>query len=243
LIGNQDGKDMNKPRPVFLLAGGRQAARVSPDPLIQAVFRECDKASPVVAYIGTAHGDDHRFFSFMANFLIKAGAAEVDLALISPEKADLKKARETLSSADMVYVGGGDVNEGIRILERKNMINYVQSLYENGKPFFGVSAGAIMLAKKWVRWRDPDDDSTAELFPCLGFAPIICDTHGEQENWEELKVALKLANEGEKGYGIISGTALKVLPTGEAQAMGGSIQQFVFQKGKVNRLSDIQPTS
>jgi peptidase E len=233
---------MNKPKPVFLLAGGRQAVRVSPDPLIQTVFRECGGASPVVAYIGTAHRDDPRFFSFMANFLIGAGAFKVNHALISPEKADLKKARETLSSADMVYVGGGDVDKGMRILEKKNMIDYVQSLYENGKLFFGVSAGAIMLAKKWVRWRDADDDSTAELFPCLDLAPIICDTHGEQEDWEELKVALRLANEGEKGYGIISGTALKVFPTGEVQAMGGSIHRFVLQKGKVNRLSDIQPS-
>jgi cyanophycinase-like exopeptidase len=233
---------MNKPKPVFLLAGGRRAARVSPDPLIQAVFRECGAASPVIAYVGTAHGDDRGFFSFMANFLLEAGAARVNHALISPEKADLKNAQEILGSADMVYVGGGDVEEGIRTLKKKNMADYLRSLYENGKPFFGVSAGAIMLAKKWVRWRDPDDDSTAELFPCLGFASIICDTHGEQEDWEELKVALKLANEGEKGYGIVSGTALKVYPTGEVQAMGGPIHQFVLQKGKVNRISDIQPT-
>jgi dipeptidase E len=232
---------MNKPKPVFLLAGGRRVARVSPDPLIQAVFKECSITSPIVAYIGTAHGDDRGFFSFMANFLFEAGASKVNHALISPENADLKKAQETLSSADMVYVGGGDVEEGIRMLEKKNMIGFLRDLYENGKLFFGVSAGAIMMANKWVRWRDPDDDSTAELFPCLGFAPIICDTHGEQENWEELKVALKLADEGEKGYGIVSGAMLKVYPTGEVQAIGGSVHQFMLQKGKVNRLSDIQP--
>ena len=231
---------VNKPKPVFLLAGGRRAIHVSPDPLIQAVFRECGVASPVVAYVGTAHGDDRGFFSFMANFLLEAGAAKVNHALISQEKADLKKAQEILSSADAVYVGGGDVEEGIRILEKKGMVDYLRGLYENGKLFFGVSAGAIMLAKKWVRWRDPDDDSSAELFPCLGFAPIICDTHGEQA-WEELKVALKLADEGEKGYGIVSGTALKVFSTGEVHAMGGSIHQFILQKSKVIRISDIQP--
>ena len=139
-------------------------------------------------------------------------------------------------------MGGGDVDEGICVLEKKNMVGYLQSLYENGKLFFGVSAGAIMLAKKWVRWRDPEDDSTAELFPCLGVASIICDTHSEQDGWEELKMALKLANEGEKGYGIVSGTALKVYPTGEVQAIGGVVHQFIHQKGKVIRFSDIQPS-
>jgi dipeptidase E len=210
--------------------------------LIQAVFRECGVASPVVAYVGTAHGDDRGFFGFMAKYLFEAGAAEVNHALICPEKADLGKAQETLSSADMVYVGGGDVDEGIRILEKKNMVGYLRGLYENGKLFFGVSAGAIMLAEKWVRWRNPDDDSTAELFPCLGVASIICDTHSEQDGWEELKMALKLAEEGEKGYGIVSGTALKVYPAGEVQAIGGAVHQFIHQKGKVTRLSDIQPS-
>jgi len=239
---NQGWKKVNKPKPVFLLAGGRPVIRVSPDPLIQAVFGECRVSSPVVAYVGTAHGDDRGFFSFMAKFLFEAGAAKVNHVLICPEKADLKKAQEILSSADIVYVGGGDVDEGIRVLEKKNMVGYLRSLYENGKLFFGVSAGAIMLAKKWVRWRDPEDDSTAELFPCLGVASIICDTHSEQDGWEELKMALKLANEGEKGYGIVSGTALKVYPTGEVQAIGGVVHQFIHQKGKVVRFSDVQPS-
>ncbi len=233
---------MNKLKPVFLLAGGRRAVRVSPDPLIQAVFRECGVASPVVAYVGTAHGDDRGFFRLMSNFLFEAGAAKVNHALICPENADLKEARKILSSADAVYIGGGDVEEGMRVLEKKKMTDYLQGLYENGKLFLGVSAGAIMLTKKWVRWRNPDDDSTAELFPCLGFAPVICDTHGEQESWEELKMALKLAGEGEKGYGIVSGTALKVYSTSEVQAIGGPIHQFMHQKGKVNRLPNIKPT-
>jgi len=48
-----------------------------------------------------------------------------------------------------------------------------------------------MLSKEWIRWRDPDDDATAEFFPCLGIAPLICDTHGEQDGWEELQALFK----------------------------------------------------
>ena len=234
---------MNKPKPVFLLAGGRSAIRRSPDPLIQAVFRECGKAAPVVAYVGTAHGDDRNFFGFMANFLFEEGASMVNHALICPRDADIDKAKDYLDSADVVYVGGGDVDEGIRVLEKKNMASYLRRLYEDGKPFFGVSAGAIMLAKKWVRWRDSDDDSTAELFTCLGIAPVVCDTHAEQDDWEELKMALKLSEEDEKGYGIVSGTAIKVYPTGEVQAIGGAAYQSIRRRGEVVRLPDIQPLS
>jgi hypothetical protein len=99
-----------------------------------------------------------------------------------------------------------------------------------------------MLAKSWVRWKDPDDDSSAELFSCLGLAPIICDTHGEQDNWEELKAALKLSEDGEKGYGIVSGTAIKVYPNGKVEALGGAVNQFIRSEGKIVRLPDILPT-
>ena len=122
-------------------------------------------------------------------------------------------------------------------------MSFLQELYEQGKPFFGISAGSIMLAKSWVRWSNPDDDSTAELFPCLGLAPVICDTHGEQDGWEELKAGLKLAEDGQKGYGIVSGTAIKVYSDGRVEALGGVAHQFVRSEGKIVRLPDIQPTA
>jgi peptidase E len=56
------------------------------------------------------------------------------------------------------------------------MIDFLRNQYRKGKPFFGISAGSIMLAKNWVRWSDPQVDSSAELFPCLGISDLrqIC---------------------------------------------------------------------
>jgi peptidase E len=121
------------------------------------------------------------------------------------------------------------------------MVDFLFQLYQQGKPFFGVSAGSIMLAKEWVRWRDPDDDSTAELFPCLGFAPVICDTHDEENDWQELKAALKLAEDNVIGYGIVSGAAIKVFPDGKTEALGGAIYRYVHHGERVDRISDILP--
>jgi hypothetical protein len=124
------------------------------------------------------------------------------------------------------------------------MVGFLQGLYEKGKPFFGLSAGSIMLAETWIHWVDPDDDSMAELFPCLGFAPIICDTHGEEDDWEELRAALKLAEDGRKGYGIVSGTAIKVHPdSGNVEALGDAVHQFARREGRIVRLPDIMPIS
>ena len=139
--------------------------------------------------------------------------------MIAPPGADLKKARNILESADIVFISGGDVEAGMEILQEKNMIDFLTGLYRQGKPFFGISAGALMLAAKWVRWRDPDDDDSAELFDCLGFAPVICDAHDEQAGWEELQAALMLEKEGVKGYGLAAGSAIKVTHDGKVETI------------------------
>jgi cyanophycinase len=232
-----------KTKPVYLLAGGRAGSRRAPDPLIQAVFRESSILSPTVACVGTANGDSEEFFSRTASSFREAGASRVTHALITPEKADINKARDILKSADIIFVSGGDVERGMVVLEEKNMTGFLKELYSGGKPFFGLSAGSIMLAREWVRWRDPDDDSTAELFPCLGIAPVICDTHSEQDDWEELKMALKLEENNVRGYGIVSGTAIKVFSDGSVESLGGAVHQYLRHGRQIERISDILPVN
>jgi peptidase E len=232
---------MSDVKPVYLLAGRRQRGARGPDPVVRAVLRECGKSSPTIAYTGTANGDDAGFFSRMAGGFREAGAGKVSHALIAPEEADLKKARDILESADIVFVSGGDVDGGMRVLGEKDMTGFLAELHRQGKPFFGSSAGAIMLAKEWVRWPDPEDSSSAELFPCLGFAPVICDCHDEEGGWEELKAALGLKEDNVKGYGIPSGAAIRVSPDGVVEALGGAVYRYVQMSGKTERLPDILP--
>lgn len=226
-------------KPVFLLAGGRHHRGEKPDTLLEAVFREYGIKAPTVAYSGTASSDDRSFFGFIASEITAAGADKVVHAVIAPEGADLKKAKSILESADIVFISGGDVEAGIEVLREKKMIDFLTGLYRQGKPFFGISAGAIMLADKWIRWRDPDDDSSADLFPCLGFAPIICDMHDEQGGWEELQAALMLEKEGVMGYGLASGSAVKATLDGKVTVVGGIVYQYIRKGDKVVRLSDI----
>ena len=228
-------------KPVYLLAGSRGRRRRGPDPLIQAVFRETGKASPTVAYVGTASDDNAWFFRMIERELKNAGAGSINHAIITPRKADLRKARDILAAADIIFISGGDMERGMEVLREKGMVDFLFQLYQQGKPFFGLSAGSIMLAKEWVRWRDPEDDSTAELFPCLGFAPVICDTHDEENDWQELKAALKLEKDNTIGYGIVSGAAIKVFPDGRIEALGNITHRYIRHRERVDRMADILP--
>lgn len=98
-----------------------------------------------------------------------------------------------------------------------------------------------MLANEWVHWSDPEDETTSALFPCLGIAPVICDTHAEADDWEELKAALKLKDDGAVGYGIPSKACLKVSPDGALEALGDAIVRYKHQNGQVRRQKDLLP--
>jgi cyanophycinase-like exopeptidase len=234
---------MSSLKPVFLFAGGRPRNAQTLNPLLHEVFKESGKTSPTIAYIGAASDDSKAFFLMMSTFLKGAGAGKIRHAVVSHEKSDIKKAREIISSADIVYISGGDVERGMHVLQEKGMADFLVELYRQGKPFFGISAGSIMLAKEWIRWRNPEDDTTAEIFPCMGIAPVICDTHGEQDGWEELQALLKMEPDNIQGYGIVSGTAIKVFPDGRIEALGGAVHQYIKSNNSVEKITDILPDS
>jgi peptidase E len=232
---------MSTPKPIFLMAGGRRDGLRTTSRVMQAITELIGKPEPVIAYVGVASGDNWPFYKMISGILKHAGSCQVNRVLIARKKADLDKARNDLLAADAVFISGGDVEAGMAILAEKNMTGFIQDLYLKDKLFFGVSAGSIMLASEWVRWSDPDDDSTAELYPCLNLAPLICDTHAEEDNWEELKTALSLKDEGAVGYGIPSGACLKVHQDGRLQALGGAVACYSRVKGKVKKLSSLLP--
>ena len=231
---------MPERRPIYLLAGGRGGGDMTA--ILRVVFRDIGVASPTIAYVGSASDDNPAFFQRISGMVKGAGKGKFVLAPTVDEKADIEKTVKIIESADAVFVSGGDVEAGVQVLESRGIAGIFAELYRQGKFFFGVSAGSIMLADKWVRWRDPDDDSTAELFNCLGVAPVICDTHGEGEGWEELRAAIALSPEGTVGYGITSNTCLRVDPDGKVAVLAGPVARYLRRGKSVVKQPDLVPT-
>ena len=197
---------------VYLLAGNPHARSGKPDPAMQAFIKEVGKKKPRVAYLGTASGDDGGFFEAMRARLQACGAGEVELMPLCGAAADPAEARRVLARADAVFVSGGDVEEGMAVLHaQKGMIACLKERFESGVPFMGLSAGSIMLARGWIRWEEGDgEEAPGTLFECLGFAPIYCDVHGEDDGWAELKALLRLLPQLSVGDGIQAGGALRI---------------------------------
>lgn len=229
------------PAPIYLLAGRPGGRRGGADPLLVRALASAGVANPKVAYIGAASDDSRSFFLMLAEHLRLCGAGSVTLAPLAGRRAAVDKARAVLEAADVIFVSGGDVEAGMAVLAERQIVPYLRGLYEAGKPFVGISAGSIMLGQQWVRWNDPDDDGSASLFPCMGLAPLTCDTHGEADGWEELRALLRLSPEGTVGYGIPAGAGLLVRPDGVLEALGAPVQRFARTARGVVRRADLKP--
>ncbi len=203
----------------------------------RAAIAELGKKRPLVAYVGTATDDNRGFFAMIRGAL-SATAARMVLARIASARASIADARKLLDDSDMVFVSGGDVERGVQVLGERDMVEPLRAVALRGKPMFGISAGSIMLAREWVRFPD-DDDSRAEIFPCLGIAPIHVDAHSEEDGWSELRVLVRLLHErgdGDPvGYGLTRKGGLRVELDGGAKLapFGTPIPRIVVAKGRV----------
>jgi len=228
-------------RPVYLLAGGPSSRKNrGPDRLLREALQEAGTGNPSVAYIGAASNDSAPFRAMISNLLKEAGAGEVTLAHLCGRRAKPEEARRVIEACDIVFVSGGDVELGMQVLKKAGMIDFLLDQYQGGKPFFGVSAGSIMLGKSWIRWRDPDDLSTGELFQCLGIADVFCDTHDEEDGWEELRMLAQLVPAGTAVFGIPSGSALVTNPGGSVRAVGGEVHRFLRTGDVVNPIEPLR---
>ncbi len=230
---------MSRVKPLFLLAGGGPRNTEAEAAYLARALQECESAKPRVVYIGTASGDNAMFFGFMRSLLHKAGAGEITMAKLAKRGADIASAKKLLAEADAVFLSGGEVDEGMLWLVRHGLADFMLKLRDGGKVFIGVSAGAIMMGSKWVRWENESDDSTAALFDCLGFIPAIFDTHAEDEDWKELKCALRLQGEGSRGYGIHRGGMAVFSADGRLTAEGEPLLRYACIRGSAARESDI----
>jgi len=218
----------SKPADIFLIAGGPKSKNTKT--ILAEVLASCKKKAPDVAYIGTASDDNKVFFLMLKPIIMAAGAGSVTLVPIV-RRFDSDKTRNILLACDIVFISGGDVDMGMKYLHERKLVPFLKVLYDRGKLFCGISAGAIMLCRNWMHWRDPDDDDTAELLDCLGFAPLLCDVHAEEDNWVEMKRLLSFFPQGTAGYGIPAEGALRVAPNGKITSIGCAPVRFI-KKGR-----------
>lgn len=187
---------------IWLLAGAGPATSRRSTRYHRDLLKTLGSPRPRIAYVGAAHGDG-RAFAAMIKARIFGLTAEVVDAPFTRRGVSAATLRARLDDADLVFFSGGDVDAGMAAVEERGLGAHLRTLAAQGKPMEGISAGAIMLGRHWVRFPERGEPRP---FDCLGVVPTSFDTHGEEDGWSELKVlARALAGGDEQAvYGIPS---------------------------------------
>jgi peptidase E len=218
-------------KPVTLIAGEFGSRHFGTRPYLEQALRFTRKDAPRALYIGAASGDDEPFGTALCSQLAATGAADVAWPKLAKQLRAAHAARKALARVDFVFVGGGDVEAGMDVLRRGKLIADLQAAAKRGVVFAGMSAGAIMLGARWIRWpREDASDDEAETYECLGLAPCSVDTHGEGDGWLETRsfaaVRARELKRKAQAYGIPSGGALIARRSGTLHALGRPVPVF-----------------
>lgn len=219
-------------KPTTLIAGKFGSRHFGTKPYLGDAVRLTGRDKPVALYIGAASGDDSNFGAALSALLKSAGVRRVVWPKLSKRKKKAASAaRAALDEADLVFFGGGDVEAGIRALRDADIVDDLHGAAKRGVVFVGMSAGAIMLGERWIRWpREGAGDDEAETYECLGLAPCSLDTHGEGDGWGETQsfAAVRARELGAKAcaYGVPSGAALVIHADGSLVARGDAVTVF-----------------
>jgi len=223
-------------KPTTLMAGKFRSRNFGTKPYLHEALLRTGAAKPEVLYIGAASDDNRGFGAMLTTMLKLSGAHKVHWPKLSGNKKEAAKARELLASVDLVFFGGGDVEGGMSHLQENDVVSAIHAAHQRGVVFIAMSAGAIMLGQRWVKWPTEDaSDDDAHTYECLGVVPFSLDTHGEDDGWHETQVFAQVhARETQAvahAYGIPSGGALLVAD-GKPFAQGIPAQVFSAQPGK-----------
>ena len=230
-------------KPTTLMGGKFRSRHFGTKPFLAEALRLTGRDGPVVLYVGAASGDDRTFGTALSVVLKAAGARKVLWPKLAKKKPEIAQAREALAEADLVFVGGGDVEAGMEVLRDAGLVDDFHAAANRGVVFAGMSAGAIMLGERWIRWPHAGaGDDEAETYECLSIAPCSLDTHGEGDDWQETQsfAAVRARALGTKAcaYGVPSGGALVIGPDGTPQARCVPVPVFVAlpnRKGTIRK--------
>lgn len=111
---------------------------------------------------------------------------------------------ETLNSVDGIFVAGGNSFWLMQQLQKKQLVSVIRDLVKQGKPYFGESAGAVILystIEPIAPIDDPQDASDLQNYEALGLVDFIALPHIDREKYKD--VMSKFLEDNKDRYKIV----------------------------------------
>lgn len=190
------------------------------------------KEQPILVFIGAASNDSPTYFPAVCEvFEKKLGCIAKNLVLTDlSQRPTVEQIRETIMSADIVYVGGGNVTRLMKALKESGTDKILKEAYDRGVIMSGNSAGGCVWFEYYDNDEDEDFDGTESTFTtkkALGFVKgYFCPhwnkkpEHGiDKEVTSKEVIKRMLVKESKPGYAVDEPAALMIQSDGDRQIM------------------------
>lgn len=91
---------------------------------------------------------------------------------------------DAIQSAAVIYIGGGNTDQLMRVFAQWGLVKYLHSAIDRGTHVAGMSAGAQALSAQYVH----EDDDIFELRKGWGFAPYGVLVHANPASFDKAKL-------------------------------------------------------
>src|SRR5580692_2237924 len=155
--------------------GGGQIRTRGTAGIDREIIRLSGKKNPRLLFIPTASSDSEIYWKRVQGYFGDFLKCKTDVLFLIRDQPSRERIQRKIAWADLVYVGGGNTLQMMRIWRRLGVDELLLSAYQNGTVLSGISAGAIC-------WFDSGHSDSMSFY--------------NPEKWEYIKV---------RGLGLIHG--------------------------------------
>jgi dipeptidase E len=130
------------PKVIVAIGGGEIRTRGTA-PIDREIIRLTNKKNPKLLFIPTASSDSERYWKHVWEYFGKFLKCQTDALFLIREHPTKEYIRRKILAADIIYVGGGNTLQMMRLWRRLGVDRFLKAAYGNGTVLSGISAGSI----------------------------------------------------------------------------------------------------
>src|SRR5580658_7366372 len=130
------------PKAIVAIGGGQIRTRGTAS-IDREIIRLSRKKNPRLLFIPTASSDSEIYWNRVQEYFGDFLKCQTDVLFLIEEQPSAERIRGKILSADIIYVGGGNTLQMMRVWRRLGVDKLLRKAYENGTVLSGISAGAI----------------------------------------------------------------------------------------------------
>lgn len=162
---------------------GRPGFPIETTEIDKEIIKLSRKKSPLMLFLPTASGDSELYSSTVRKYFGEQLGCRIYVLYLLKTAFSSDQIRETILSSDIIYVGGGNTLEMIKVWRKLKIDTFLKEAYEKGVILSGLSAGAIC----WFKYGCSDSLKMKNLkaplirVSGLNFIPALCCPHYDVE--------------------------------------------------------------